>query len=102
MEGSNQHDAHVAKVGTAITKRSHPGGFVLSETFPDLCLMTRSDASSQQKSSDSFRHEIPWTRNDDHVPIVLERVYEMRLERRNIAASMKSNEGGLIKANPAT
>jgi hypothetical protein len=98
----NQHDAHVAKVGAAITERSQPGRFVLSETFPDLCLMIRTNASSQQKSSDCFRHEIPWTRNDNHVPIVLERMHEMLLERRNIAASMKSNEGGLIEANAAT
>src|SRR5260370_27644970 len=97
----NQHDAHVAKVGAAITESSQPGRFVLSEMFPDLCLMTWTNASSQQKSSDCFRHEIPWTRNDNHVPIVLERMHKMLLERGDIAASLKGNERPLIGATAA-
>ncbi len=40
MQRPNQHDAHVAKIGAAITERSQPGRFILSETFPDLRLMS--------------------------------------------------------------
>ena len=102
MERPNQHDAHIAKVGAAVTKRSAPGRFVLREMFPDLCLMTPTNAASQQKSGDRFRHEIPWARNDNHAPIVLKRMHEMLLERSDIAAPMKGNERRLIEANAAT
>src|SRR5580704_9870253 len=102
MQRPNQHDAHVTKVAAAIAERPQPVRFVSRQTFPHLGLMIRSNASSQQKISDCFRHEIPWTRNDNRVPIVLERMHEMLLERHNVAAPMKSNERRLIEANAAT
>src|ERR1700744_4128076 len=74
MQSPDQHDAHVGKVGMAITERSRPGGFVLRETFPDLGWMSGSNTSRQQKIDDCFRHEIPGARNDDRVPIVLQRM----------------------------
>src|ERR1700737_61116 len=99
MQRTNEHDAHVAEVHVAFGERAAPRRFGLREALPHFDRMSWRDAARKQKCRDVFRHEIPWTRNHDGIPAILQNVHQMFLEGSEIAASVERHERGFVKAN---
>jgi hypothetical protein len=101
MQGADQHDAHIAEQGRAISQLSRPGRFALRQPFPHFHGMLRRNAARNQKERYLAWHEIPWTRNDDRVPIVIENVDKMFLKLSDLTAPVKSDKRRFVKTNPA-
>jgi hypothetical protein len=59
------------------------------------------NAARNQKERYLAWHEIPWTRNDDRVPIVIENVDKMFLKLSDLTAPVKSDKRRFVKTNPA-
>ena|SRR6516225_4818798 len=70
--------------------------------FPHFDGMPGRNAPRNQKVRYIVGHEIPWTRNDNRVPAILQNVHQMLLERRDVASSVESDESRLVEANVTT
>src|SRR5262249_13768409 len=101
MQGADQHDTHIAERRRTISQPSGPCRFALCQPFPHFHGMLGSNAARNQKDRYLARHEIPWPRNDDRIPIVIENMHKMFLKPPDLTSPVKSDKRRFVKANPA-
>src|ERR1700751_5460135 len=102
MQRPDQNDAHIAERPSAIFEIPRPSRFSLRQMFPNFDEMLWRNAPGNQKVRYLVRHEIPWTRNDNRVPAILQNVHQVLLEWPDVASPVKSNESCVVKADVAT